>query len=109
MTELWIDAHISPSIALWINQNYPSINAKSFRSLGLRDAKDIEIFNLAKKTNCILLSKDVDFQQLLQKFGPPPKLIWLTCGNTSNERLRTVFSFSLSKSIDLLNKGEASD
>ena len=85
MTELWIDAQISPAIALWINENYPDINAKSFRSLGLRDAKDIEIFMLAKRSNCILVSKDVDFQQLLQKFGSPPKLIWLTCGNTSIE------------------------
>ncbi len=41
MTELWIDAHISPAIALWINQTFSDINAKSVRSLGLRDAKEI--------------------------------------------------------------------
>ena len=106
MTELWIDAHISPAIALWINQTFSDINAKSVRSLGLRDAKDIEIFMLAKDSNVILVSKDADFQQLLQKLGPPPKLIWLTCGNTSNEKLRTILSFSLPQAIELLNKGE---
>ena len=64
MTELWIDAHISPAIALWINQTFSDINAKSVRGLGLRDAKDIEIFMLAKDSNVILVSKDADFQQL---------------------------------------------
>ena len=29
MTELWIDAHISPAIALWINQTFSGIEAKS--------------------------------------------------------------------------------
>lgn len=69
MTELWIDAHISPAIALWINQTFSDINAKSVRSLGLRDAKDIEIFMLAKDSNVILVSKDADFQQSIELDG----------------------------------------
>jgi len=103
---LWIDAHISPSIALWINQTFPGVEAISFRSLGLRDAKDVEVFTEARKKNVVLISKDADFQMLVQKLGAPPSLIWITCGNTSNEKLKTILSFALPQAIKLLEKGE---
>ena len=102
----WIDAHISPSIALWINETFPGNEAISFRALGLRDSKDSDAFFEARKKNAVLISKDADFQKLLQKHGPPPKLIWITCGNTSNEKLKTILSFAFPKALKLLEKGE---
>lgn len=38
-----------------------------------------------------MVTKDVDFVRLLEEKGPPPSVLWLTLGNTSNERLRAVF------------------
>lgn len=102
----WIDAHISPSIALWIKNTFPGNEAISFRTLGLRDSKDVEVFFEARKSNAVLISKDTDFQKLIQKHGPPPKLIWITCGNTSNEKLKTILSFAFPKALELLGKGE---
>src|SRR5260221_5948784 len=102
----WVDAHISPSIALWINQTFPGVEAISFRSLGLRDAKDAEVFKEARKKKAVLISKDADFQKLVQKLGSPPSLIWITCGNTSNEKLKTILSFAFPKALKLLAKGE---
>ncbi|HEV8512451.1 MAG TPA: DUF5615 family PIN-like protein [Cyclobacteriaceae bacterium] len=102
----WIDAHISPSIALWINQTFPGVEAISFRTLGLRDSKDAEVFMEARKKNVVLISKDADFQKLVQKFGSPPSLIWITCGNTSNEKLKTILSFAFPQALKLLEKGE---
>lgn len=32
------------------------------------------------------MSKDSDFLNLLDRHGPPLKIIWVTCGNTSNRR-----------------------
>jgi predicted nuclease of predicted toxin-antitoxin system len=75
---IWIDAQISPFIASWINDNFPMFTARSLRSLGLRDAMDSEIFEQAKKTNAILMSKDYDFVRLIELHGSPPKLIWIT-------------------------------
>jgi predicted nuclease of predicted toxin-antitoxin system len=103
----WIDAHISPSIAYWINETFPGNEAVSFRALGLRDAKDMEVFTAARKKNVILISKDSDFRNLIHKHGTPPSLIWITCGNTSNEKLKTILSFAFSKALRLLEKGEA--
>ncbi len=102
----WIDEHISPSIAHWINETFPGNEAVSFRALGLRDAKDSEVFTAAKKKNVILISKDSDFRNLIHQHGPPPSLIWITCGNTSNEKLKTILSFAFPKAMKLLEKGE---
>ncbi|HTK19831.1 MAG TPA: DUF5615 family PIN-like protein [Mucilaginibacter sp.] len=103
---IWIDAQLSPFIAAWINSNFQDISAKSLRSLGLRDAKDFDIFQQARKANVILMSKDQDFVKLIELHGTPPKLIWITCGNTSNAAMCEILKTSLSKAADLLASDE---
>ena len=102
---IWIDAQLSPAIAFWIESNF-DVKTFALRDLGLRDAEDEEIFLEAKKANAVVISKDSDFLQLLDRFGSPPKIIWLTCGNTTNENLKIILSKTLRNAIDLLNSGE---
>lgn len=103
---IWIDAQLSPSLALWINQNFERFEAKSLWSLGLRDALDIDIFHEAKKLGVILMTKDEDFVQLVQTFGPPPAIILVTCGNTSNARMKEILGRQLNLILDLITDGE---
>ncbi|MDB4927497.1 DUF5615 family PIN-like protein [Mucilaginibacter sp.] len=103
---IWIDAQISPFIASWINDNFPKLTAKSVRSLGLRDATDIEIFDQARKANITLMSKDYDFVRLIELHGSPPQLIWITCGNTSNAGMCEILKSALQQAVDLLNRKE---
>jgi len=79
---LWIDAQLSPALASWVTQTF-DIPAAAVRELGMRDAADQEIFEAARKAKATVLTKDSDFVHLLERFGPPPQVIWLTCGNTS--------------------------
>ncbi len=72
----------------------------------MRDAEDLEIFNKAKKANAVVMTKDSDFVSLLERFDSPPKIIWLTCGNTSNANLKIILSKTLQDAIDLLESGE---
>jgi predicted nuclease of predicted toxin-antitoxin system len=65
---IWIDAQLSPSLALWINQNFSGIEAKSVRALGLRDASDMEIFSQAKNAGAKVMTKDIDFVNLQRKY-----------------------------------------
>jgi predicted nuclease of predicted toxin-antitoxin system len=102
---LWIDAQMSPAIVTWISSNF-AMNAIAVRDLGLRDATDYEIFLAAKRENAIVMTKDKDFLLLLDRFGPPPQVIWVTCGNTSNARLKEILTGTLSKAIELLGTGE---
>lgn len=101
---LWIDAQFSPAIADWIS-TVLGTNAIALRDLGLRDAGDREIFLSARRVNAIVMSKDRDFVSLLVELGAPPKIIWVTCGNTSNEALRRLLIGTLSQSLQLLESG----
>jgi predicted nuclease of predicted toxin-antitoxin system len=44
--------------------------------------------------------------ELLERLGPPPQVIWLTCGNTSNANLQSILTVTLPKAIALLQAGE---
>ena len=75
--------------------------------MGLRDSADREIFFAAREALAILFTKEIDFVRLLEKFGPPPRVIWLTFGNTSNARLKKIFAQTLTRALDLIQAGEA--
>ncbi len=102
---LWLDAHLSPSLAPWIAGQF-GIDAVAVRDVGLRDAGDMEIFTAARKADAIVLTKDADFPFLLSQHGTPPKVIWLTCGNTSNDSLKRILADKLPAVLKLLASGE---
>lgn len=102
---IWIDAHLSPAIAVWITSTF-GITAIALRDLGLRDAEDHEIFEAAKAEGVVLMTKDSDFVDLTNRFGAPPKIIWLRCGNTSNAQLQNILRSTLLDSLELLQAGE---
>ncbi len=52
------------------------------------------------------MTKDSDFVDLVDRLGSPPQIIWLTCGNTSNARLREILSSVLPEALKLLHSGE---
>ena len=101
---IWIDAQLSPSIAAWINRTFKDIEAESVRAVGLRDAIDMEIFEKARQQDVIIMSKDNDFIKLIDQYGTPPKLIWITCGNTTNAKMREILSKTLTKAKELFEK-----
>jgi predicted nuclease of predicted toxin-antitoxin system len=103
---IWIDAHLSPAIATWVTNTF-GITALALREVGLRDAEDSEIFDAAKAQGIIFLTKDSDFVDLVNRLGSPPQVIWLTCGNTSNARLRDILRATLPEALALLRAGEA--
>jgi predicted nuclease of predicted toxin-antitoxin system len=102
---IWIDAQLSPAIAPWLAENF-SISALALRDLGLRDAADRAIFAAARSAAAVVMTKDSDFVKLLEEFGPPPQVVWLTCGNTSNARLKQILTKALPQAINLLESGE---
>jgi len=102
---IWIDAQISPIIALWITERF-SCKAVALRDLGLRDATDKKIFFSAREVKAVIMSKDFDFVSLVERFGSPPQIIWLRCGNTANEQLKQSLLKSMPRVIDFLKSGE---
>jgi predicted nuclease of predicted toxin-antitoxin system len=102
---VWIDAQLPPTLAEWIVATF-AVNAISLRELGLRDAKDIEIFESAQQPNIVIMSKDSDFVDLVCRLGAPPQILWLTCGNVTNRNLRELLTATLPQAIEQLQQGE---
>jgi predicted nuclease of predicted toxin-antitoxin system len=76
------------------------------RDIGLRDAEDVDIFLAARTAGAVIMTKDADFLNLLDRLGTPPQIIWVTCGNTSNVRLKEILSGAMAEAINLLASGE---
>ena len=103
---IWLDAQLSPALAEWITAEFHQ-PAQAIRTLDLRNATDAEIFKAARKANAIVVTKDADFVELLDRLGPPPQVIWLTCGNTSTAALQIILRRALPQSLTILKNGEA--
>ena len=88
---VWLDAQLPPTLALWMRENL-QVDTIALRELGLRDSTDRDIYAAAKKAGAVLISKDSDFIDLVQTYGAPPQLVWLTCGNVTNAHLKMIFS-----------------
>ena len=102
---IWVDAQLSPRIARWITAHFP-ISALPLREIGLRDAEDEAIFQAARRAEAIVLTKDQDFIRLLDLHGSPPKILWLTFGNTSDQSLQQILERQLMTALELLESGE---
>ena len=102
---LWLDAQVSPKLCPWIGREF-EVDVVPVRDLGLREAEDPQIFDEARRAKAVVLTKDEDFVILVQRLGPPPQVIWLTCGNVSNARLKKILTAGLSDAIAMIQRGE---
>ena len=102
---VWIDAQLSPHLAPWLTEHF-DLEAYSASWLGLRDAKDHEIFARARDEDVVVMTKDRDFVLLLANEGPPPQVLWITAGNTSNSYLKDLFARTLEQALELIRDGE---
>ncbi|MCC7141605.1 MAG: DUF5615 family PIN-like protein [Candidatus Eisenbacteria bacterium] len=103
--KVWLDAQLPPTIAGWLAEQF-QVEALPVRELGLVRATDSDIFAQARVANAVVLTKDRDFVRLLEIHGAPPQVVWITCGNTSNSRLREVLLRSWPIAARLLEAGE---
>ncbi len=103
--KLWLDAQLSPSLARWLASEL-GVDATAVADVGLRDASDAVIFAAARAADVVVMTKDSDFVALLDRLGPPPRIVWLTCGNTSNARMREVLRSRWQDARALLDAGE---
>jgi predicted nuclease of predicted toxin-antitoxin system len=104
--EIWLDAQISPHLATWVQVEF-GIICFSLRHLNMRDAKDLQVFSSAKdKGNVIIITKDEDFCELLNRLGAPPQIIWFTIGNCSNEVMKKILQKELPLALSFLQDND---
>ena len=104
--KFWIDAQLSPALAPWLRDTF-AVEAFSVQRLGLRDASDERIFLTARAKKAIVITKDQDFVRLLERLGPPPEVIWITCGNISNARMHDILLQDFESALLRLQEGRS--
>lgn len=103
--KIWIDAQLPPTLASWLTLTF-GLEAAALRDLALRDAQDIEIFEAAKVDRAVIMTKDIDFIDLVCRLGSPPQILWLTCGNVTNRNLRQLLTATLPTALERLEQGD---
>ena len=103
--KLWIDAQLPPALADWIADRF-GVEASNLDAVGLRHADDARIFAALREAGNVIVSTDEDFVDMVARLGPPPQVLWVTCGNVTNRVLHTVLAAGLPNGLALLQSGE---
>jgi predicted nuclease of predicted toxin-antitoxin system len=77
--KLLFDQNLSFKLCQQLADIFP--DSSQIRLLGMEEAADLAIWEYARANDFILVSQDVDFADMATLYGPPPKVIWLRCGN----------------------------
>lgn len=81
--KLLLDQNISRRILQPLLEKFPDSNQVYL--LNLAESDDLAIWHYAKENDYTIVTKDSDFHEFSLIYGPPPKIIWLKCGNVGNQ------------------------
>ncbi len=76
---LLFDQNLSFKLCRLLADAFPE--SSPLLAAGLAEADDRTVWEFAKANGFTLVSQDSDFAELATLLGPPPKVIWLRCGN----------------------------
>lgn len=62
---IWLDAQLPPGLCSWLEKEF-DVQAEAVRDLGLRDAKDSEIFAAARERGAVVMSEDAELANLVR-------------------------------------------
>ena len=79
------DQNLSPSIKSSLRDIFP--DALHVQDLGMSEADDLDVWEYAGEHELVIISKDSDFLHLSARYGHPPKVVRLTCGNCPTEEI----------------------
>lgn len=98
-----VDAQLPPALAHWLRE--AGHEAQAVRDIGLRDASDTIIWQHARATRAIIVTKDEDFARRVQQTSSDPVILWLRIGNTTNRALRSWLLPQLPQITALIQQG----
>ncbi len=87
--KLLFDQNLSFKLCERLAGIFPDSN--QVRRLNLEQADDRAIWQFAKANGFTVVSLDSDFADMAALYGPPPKVIWLRCGNQTNTFIEKLF------------------
>ncbi|MDX1957824.1 MAG: DUF5615 family PIN-like protein [Leptospiraceae bacterium] len=88
---LLFDANLSPELVSMLADLFPNSQHVFTYSL---EKDDKEIWEFAFKENLIIVTKDEDFANILERFGAPPKVILIKRGNCPTKTIESILRVS---------------
>jgi len=92
--KLLFDQNLSFKLCRQLSDMFPE--SAQVRELGLDRATDRELWDFAGANGFTLVSLDADFAEMAALVGPPPKVIWLRCGNQPTDAIEGLLRASSS-------------
>ncbi len=102
--KLLLDQNISYRLVGKIDPLFPG--TEHVRRLGLENKLDNQIWDYAKKEGFTIVTFDSDFYDMSLLRGHPPKLIWITAGNTTTRNLEKILVERAEQLNDFVNNNE---
>lgn len=87
--KLLFDQNLSFKLCVRLADLFPG--SSQVRLAGLDRADDRVIWEFAKAGSFIMVTQDADFADMAALYGPPPKVIWLRCGNQPSGFIEQLF------------------
>jgi len=86
--KLLFDENLSFRLCSLLADLFP--DSDQVRNLGLDQSDDRTIWRYAGSSGFVLVTLDSDFADIAALLGPPPKVIWLRCGNQTNQTIEGI-------------------
>ncbi len=99
-----IDAQLPLALARWLGAH--GHEAAHVGDLGMQAASDIEIWEHARTTAAVIVTKDEDFAQRKVLFDKGPAIVWVRLPNTRTPALLAWYETVLPDVLAALERGE---
>jgi predicted nuclease of predicted toxin-antitoxin system len=90
-------------LAQWLRE--AGHEATAVGDVGLRDAADSVIWQHARDTGAIIVTKDEDFARRVHPGNTGPVILWIRIGNTTNRALQSWLLPQLPQITALIQQG----
>lgn len=109
--KLLFDQNLSHRLPTALAHAFPG--SSQVRLLGLAQADDRAIWRFAAEEGYCIVTLDSDFADLSALLGPPPKVVWLRCGNRSTAFVEAllqahtlrILTMAVADDVDLIEIG----
>lgn len=86
--KLLLDQNLSAKLCSRLADVFPE--STQARLIGLAESSDRVLWDYAGRHGLVIVTQDADFADLALLHGPPPKVIWLRCGNQPTRHVEKI-------------------
>jgi len=86
--KLLFDENLSFRLCYHLSDLFPA--SVQVKALNIEESDDSEIWDFAKSEGLTIVTQDSDFADMAAFYGPPPKVIWLRCGNQRTSTIEAI-------------------